>query len=174
MCLTKILFIEIMNNWIRKQNVFGERKLIFFYCLNRMKKLVFFYMFLDLTPVDKKPIIREICWHQLLINFILIANEDPSDMPSHFEEYKVVFQSTNNLMMTDRYIEYIKREIPISSIDFDNSMYNYCISLIRLCFRLAREHKSNEYAYLSEYLILALQAIGIEKELNDISIDIDT
>jgi hypothetical protein len=29
MCLTKILFIEIMNNWIRKQNVFGERKLFF-------------------------------------------------------------------------------------------------------------------------------------------------
>ena len=24
LCLTKVLFIEIMNNWIRKQNVFGE------------------------------------------------------------------------------------------------------------------------------------------------------
>jgi len=24
MCLSKILFIEIMNNWIRRQNVFGE------------------------------------------------------------------------------------------------------------------------------------------------------
>jgi hypothetical protein len=26
MCLSKVLFIEIMNNWIRKQNVFGEGK----------------------------------------------------------------------------------------------------------------------------------------------------
>ncbi len=124
--------------------------------------------------MDKKPIIREICWHQLLIEFISITNEDTSDLLSHFEQYKVVFQSTNNLIMTERYIEYIKREISISSVDFDNSMYNDCISLIRLCFQLARKHQSNEYAYLSDYLILALQAIGIEKELNDISIDIDT
>jgi hypothetical protein len=26
MCLEKVLFIEIMNNWIKKQNVFGKRK----------------------------------------------------------------------------------------------------------------------------------------------------
>jgi hypothetical protein len=130
-------------------------------------------MFLDSNSVDKKPIIREICWHQLLINFISITNEDTLDVLPHFEEYEVVFQSKNNLIMTERYIEYIKREISILSEDFDNSMYNYCISLIRFCFELAREHKSNEYAYLSDYLILALQAIGIEKELNDISIDID-
>ena len=76
--------------------------------------------------------------------------------------------------MTQRYIDYIKRETSILSVDFDNSMYNYCIFLIRLCFRLAREQKSNQYAYLSDYLILALQSIGIEKELNDLSIDIDT
>jgi len=31
LCLGKILFIEIMNNWIRKQNVFDERKLLFFF-----------------------------------------------------------------------------------------------------------------------------------------------
>ncbi len=36
MCLAKILFIEIMNNWIRKQNVFGERK--FSYYFNRIFK----------------------------------------------------------------------------------------------------------------------------------------
>ncbi len=129
--------------------------------------------------MEKKPIIREICWHQLLIDFISITNEDilnentPCLLP-HFEEYKVVFQSTNNSLMTQRYIEYIQREISILSGEFDNLMHNYCISLIRLCFRLAREHQSNEYAYLSDYLILALQSIGIEKEFNDISIDIDT
>jgi hypothetical protein len=135
-------------------------------------------MFLDSVPIEKKPIIREICWHQLLIHFISITNDDITSVNnpyelSHFEEYKVVFQSTNNLFMTQRYIEYIKRETSRLSVDFDNSMYNYCIFLIRLCFRLAREHKSNEYAYLSDYLILALQSIGIEKELNDISIDIE-
>lgn len=31
MCLTKILFIEIMNNWIRRQNIFGERKFLFYH-----------------------------------------------------------------------------------------------------------------------------------------------
>ncbi|CAF3348810.1 unnamed protein product [Rotaria sp. Silwood1] len=157
MCLSKILFIEIMNNWIRKQNVFGEHS----------------------TPADKKPLIREICWHQLLITFILleneeISNENPLNLSCNFEQYKVVFQSLNNPLMIERYIEHIKYQISISSIDFDNSMYDYCIYLIRLCFRLARKQKSNEYAYLSDYLILALQSIGIEKELNDISIDIDT
>ncbi|CAF4363869.1 unnamed protein product [Rotaria sp. Silwood2] len=157
MCLSKILFIEIMNNWIRQQNVFDEHS----------------------TPADKKPRIREICWHQLLINFILLPNEDmsnenPSNLSSSFEQYKVVCQSFNNPLMIERYMDHIERQVSISSIDFDNSMYNYCICLIRLCFRLAREQKSNEYAYLSDYLILALQSIGIEKELNDISIDIDT
>jgi hypothetical protein len=29
LCLTKVLFIEIMNNWIKRQNVFGERKFRF-------------------------------------------------------------------------------------------------------------------------------------------------
>jgi hypothetical protein len=130
-------------------------------------------MFLELSPVDKKPIIREICWHQLLIDFISTTKDDILDKNRHFEEYRIVFQSTNNQVMTDRYIDYIKREVSIPSADFDNLMYNYCISLIRLCFRIARERQSNEYAYLSDYLILALQAIGIEKELNDISIDID-
>jgi hypothetical protein len=131
-------------------------------------------MFLELSPVDKKPIIREICWHQLLIDFISTTKDDILDENRHFEEYRIVFQSTNNQVMTERYIDYIKREVSIPSAEFDSSMYNYCISLIRLCFRIARERQSNEYAYLSDYLILALQAIGIEKDLNDLSIDIDT
>ena len=74
--------------------------------------------------------------------------------------------------MLERYTEHIKREISIGSVEFDAAMYQYSIALVRLCFRLAREQKSNEYAYLSEYLILALQSIGLEKELNDIPIDI--
>lgn len=131
-------------------------------------------IFLDPNCIERKPIIREICWHQLLINFISPTNESTTDLLSHFEEYKVVFQSINNPIMTERFIEYIKHEILISSGDFDTSMYNNCISLIRICFRLARKYQSNEYANLSDYLILALQAIGIEKELNDISIDLDT
>jgi hypothetical protein len=123
--------------------------------------------------------IPEIYWHQLLINFLSISNDDILNdntpcLLTHSEEYKVVFQSSNNLLMIQRYIEYIKREISLLSSDFDNSMYHYCISLIRLCFRLAREKKSNEYAHLSDYLILALQSIGIEKELNDITFEIDT
>lgn len=125
-------------------------------------------------PQGKKPLVREICWHQLLIEFISMTDEDLPEESDHFEEYKIVFQSANNLVMTERYIEYITNEISTSSVDFDRSMYNYCISLIRVCFRMARERQSNEYAYLSDYLILALQAIGIDKELNDLSIDVDT
>ena len=117
--------------------------------------------------------IREICWHQLLIEFISMTDEDLPEESDHFEEYKIVFQSSNNLVMTERYIEYIKNEILNLSMEFDQYMYNFCIALIRLCFRIARERQSNEYAYLSDYLILALQAIGIEKELNDLSIDVD-
>lgn len=133
------------------------------------------FLYLDLSSIEKKPIIREICWHQLLKNFISITNEDDTpDISSDFEEYKVVFQSTNNSLITERYIGYIKREISVLSPEFDNLMYNYCISLIRVCFQLSRKCQSNEYAYLSDYLILALQSIGIEKEFNDISIDIDS
>lgn len=103
-----------------------------------------------------------------------MTDEDLPEESNHFEEYKIVFQSNNNRVMTDRYIDYINNEIGISSVDFDRSMYNYCIALIRLCFRMARERQSSEYAYLSDYLILALQAIGTEKELNDLSIDVDS
>lgn len=132
------------------------------------------FLDLDSAPEDKKPLIREICWHQLLIEFISMIDEDLPEETDHFEEYKLVFQTTNNPVMTERYIEYIKNQISNPSMDFDQIMYNYCIALIRLCFRISREHQSNEYAYLSDYLILALQAIGIEKELNDLSIDVDT
>lgn len=118
--------------------------------------------------------IREICWHQLLIYFIYSINENSTDFKYSFEQYKLVFQSTNHPIMTERYIDHIRREISTLSTDFDSSMYDYCISLIRLCFQLARKYESNEYANLSDYLVLALQSIGIEKELNDISIDIDT
>ena len=129
--------------------------------------------------MDKKPVIHEICWHQLLRQFISIKNEtvfneDTSSSLHRFEQYKIVFQSSNNPLMTQRYVECIQSEISKSSVDFDNSMYNYFIRLIRLSCWLAREHKSNEYAYLSDYLILALQSIGVEKELNDICIDDDT
>lgn len=131
-----------------------------------------------MIPTEKKPLVREVCWHQLLIKFISIEEEQTSDEhtthdSSSFEKFKVIFQSSNNLLMTERYVEHIKSEISVLSSEFDVAMYNYCISLIHCCFQLAREHKSSEYAYLSDYLIHALQAIGIEKELNDMSIDID-
>ena len=128
----------------------------------------------DSTPEEKKPLIREICWHQLLIEFISMTDDDLPEESNHFEEYRIVFQATNNSVMTERYTEYIKTEIANPSMEFDQCMYQYCIALIRLCFRIARERQSTEYAYLSDYLILALQAIGIEKELNDLSIDVDT
>ncbi|UJR25524.1 hypothetical protein I4U23_006870 [Adineta vaga] len=151
MCLTKILFIEIMNNWIRKQNIFSE---------------------LASTSREKKPLIREICWHQLLRCFIL--NKDHPDISLHFEDYKIIFQSSNHPEMTQRYTEFIQRQISIISSKFDNSMYDYSIQLINICFQLARQYQSEEYAYLSDYLILALQSIGIEKDFNDIIFDLDT
>ena len=75
--------------------------------------------------------------------------------------------------MTERYADYVHAATKALSTDFDDAMYQYFIDLIRLCFRLAREHESNEYAYLSDYLVLALQSIGIDKALNDIFFDAD-
>lgn len=146
MLLSKILFIEIINNWMERQKIFGVE--------------------LDVTV--KKPLIPEMCWHALLIEFISSNNNDDT-----FEQNQVVFQTNNHPIMYKRYIEYINHEISTPTNDFDSSMYKYSIELIQICFRIARDRKSIQYAYLSEYLILALQAIGIEKELNDLSIDID-
>ncbi|CAF3626328.1 unnamed protein product [Adineta steineri] len=152
--LTKILFIEIMNYWIERQKIFDECS----------------------TSSDKKPRVRDVCWHQLLICFISkedISNEDIPDLIPNYEQYKLAFQSKPHILMTERYTKYIQREISTLSADFDNLMHNYCTSLIRLCFQLSRRYQSNEYANLSDYLVLALQSIGIEKELNDIAFDID-
>jgi len=44
MYLAKIIFIEIMNNWIRKQNVFGERK-FFIISIEYLKKKRLFLCF---------------------------------------------------------------------------------------------------------------------------------
>ena len=70
--------------------------------------------------------------------------------------------------MVERYTNFIRQQLSHPSSAFDNSMYDYSIQLIRLCFRLAREHRSNEYASLSDYLVLALQSIGTENDLKDI------
>ena len=128
---------------------------------------------IDSSPIDKKPLIREICWHQLLQQFISMSNDHVNNdqqlcpLPQ-FEKYKVVFQSSNNPVMLQRYTAFIQTQITSMSPELDRSMYDYSIQLIRICFQLARERKSIEYANLSDYLVLALQSIGIEKDLKDI------
>ncbi|CAF0936913.1 unnamed protein product [Adineta ricciae] len=151
MCLIKILFIEIMNHWIQRQKIFGDPTSI---CR------------------DKKPLIREICWHQLLQCFI--REEDDLDLLNSFEEHKIVFQTKHHhIQMTERYTKFIQSQTSIQSTKFDTAMYEYSVALIRVCFQLARQYRSNEYAYLSDYLVLALQSIGIEKDFNDIIFDLD-
>lgn len=167
---SKILFIEIINAWIERQQIFGECK---------PPPIAGSGALLDLASLpETKPLVRELCWHELLRQFIFISCNDVSydltfSLCSNFEEFRVVFQSTNNnSVMLERYTEHVKRQISVATAEFDITMYQYWICLVRLCFRLAREQKSNEYAYLSDYLILALQSIGFEKELNDIPFDI--
>lgn len=124
------------------------------------------------TSLDKKPIVREVCWHQLLRHFV--SDEDnPVDKQAAFEEHKFVVQSHKHPLMTQRYTDYIRRQISGASADFDALMYGYSTTLIRTCFQIARERNSNEYAYLSDYLILGLQSVGIEKDFNDILFGLD-
>ena len=169
---SKVLFIEIMNAWIERQQIFGECK---------PTSITASGALLESTPLlEKKPLIRELCWHELLRQFIWISCHDvfydlTYSLCSSFEEYRVVFQSANNnSVMLERYTKYVKGQLSIAPAEFDTFMYQYSICLVRLCFRLAREQKSNEYAHLSDYLILALQSIGFEKELSDIPVDITT
>lgn len=101
----------------------------------------------------------------------LTAHQQQSLTTEHFEQYKVVFQQYNNEVMMERYENFIQEQIFQAYPTFDCAMYQYSSRMIRLCFQLARRQQSNEYATLSDYLVLALQSIGIEKDMKDIIFD---
>lgn len=140
-----------------------------------MIELTFFTIriILDFQVTDKKPLIREICWHELLCQFIGMSCKEKSKFQMKSENFQVVFQTINNKTMIQRFTDYIKKEISQCSKEFDDQMYDYFTNLIQVSFQLARTKVSMEYAYLSDYLVTALQAIGIEKQLKDMLIDID-
>ena len=124
----------------------------------------------------KKPLIREICWHQLLRHFVeTSSNEENLNLTKEkFEEYRIVFQMNQCQIMVTRFTNFINKQRIRPTPDFDDSMYHYFVLLIRLSLQLARNEKSNHYVHLADYLILGLQTIGIEKELNDLLIEIES
>jgi hypothetical protein len=132
--LLRACFIEILNDWLRKENVFGS----------------------ECVETDPKPLIPELIWHELMINF-LSGKYQPN--------VRLLSASKYQTDITKRYRQTIE--------DYRHQWTNIEFQELQKMFdeihSIAAEHaKTTEktiWSYLDEYIILALQCISIEKKL---------
>jgi hypothetical protein len=132
--LLRACFIEILNDWLSKENVFGSK------CVE----------------TDPKPLIPELIWHELMINFL-----------------SGKYQSNVRLLSTSKYQTDITKRYRQTIEDYRRQWSNTEFQELQKMFdeihSIAAEHaKTTEktiWSYLDEYIILALQCISIEKKL---------
>ncbi|UJR29064.1 hypothetical protein I4U23_010278 [Adineta vaga] len=148
--LIEICFIEIIHNWLSRQNIFETT---------------------NQNPLKKKPLINEQhCWFHILTKFLyeineqgsfdcsnLLLRQNQSSSETYYTSIERFLSSWpyNDESNSDRYDEYF------------STMYHH---LIRLASSCAQNHlitkNKFDFCYLHEYLILALQCIvaGIQGE----------
>ncbi|UJR09769.1 hypothetical protein I4U23_013996 [Adineta vaga] len=136
--LLRICFIEILNDWLIKQAIFGN----------------------DCKETARKPSVPESIWHELIVEF-LTDDYQPNFYPSPL--------LNDQEFITEPYLNIIKK----FSLEWTNN-HKYQVEfheMFREIHSRAIEHaKTTEltvWAYLDEYIISALQCIGIEKCLLD-------
>ncbi|CAF1685430.1 unnamed protein product, partial [Didymodactylos carnosus] len=112
------------------------------------------------SDIDTKPLVPEQLWHELLLRFL-------SDDEKYFnQDYQLIFhdeQRLSNDIMSQRYYDLIDEICPPQQKWTDVEyfqMHEMFDKLIKLAFEYSKRFESNDMAFLSEYLILALQLIG--------------
>jgi hypothetical protein len=110
----------------------------------------------ECIETDSKPLIPESIWHELLINFLSYEYQP---------NVRLLFASKDQNFITDRYRQTIERY----SLKWTNTEYQELQMMFdemhSIAERYAQTTKSTVWNYLDEYIILALQCIGIEKRL---------
>ena len=135
--LSRACFAEILHDWLLKQDIFGD----------------------TCNEIDPKPLIPECIWHELLVHFL-------SD--EYQPNARFVFAPKYKNSMAERYRETI---VNYSLKNWTVDEYKEFLYMFRDIHSLAVQHAKRTnltiWTYLEEYIILALQCIGVEKKLVD-------
>ncbi|CAF3637630.1 unnamed protein product [Adineta steineri] len=112
----------------------------------------------ECKETDQKPLIPESIWHELIIHF-LTGTYQSDVRVSSFSKYQ------NSIM--EQYCQIIKNYCHKWSNTEAKELYEMFGELHSLTIEHTKRTESTVWAYLDEYIILALQCIGIEKQLVD-------
>ncbi|CAF3706902.1 unnamed protein product [Rotaria sp. Silwood1] len=132
--LLRACFVEILNDWLIKQNIFGDK------CIE----------------TDSKPLIPESIWHELLIKFL--SNKDENNV-------RLILDSKTQSFITERYRQSINNYRQQWTNIEDQKLQNMFLEIHKLTIDYIQKTQLTIWAYLDEYILLALQCIGIEKRL---------
>jgi len=107
---------------------------------------------------DAKPLIPESIWHELLINFLSYEYQT---------NVRLIFISKDQSYITEQY----RKTIEEYRLKWTNTEYEELQKMFdeihSIAVRNAKNTNLTIWTYLDEYIILALQCIGIEKRLVD-------
>ncbi|CAF1342905.1 unnamed protein product [Adineta steineri] len=112
----------------------------------------------ECKETDQKPLIPESIWQELVIHF-LTGTYQSDVRVSSFSKYQ------NSIM--EQYSQRIKNYCQDWSNTESIELYEMFGELHSLIIEHTKRTKSTLWSYLDEYIILALQCIGIEKQLTD-------
>ncbi|CAF1411457.1 unnamed protein product [Adineta steineri] len=112
----------------------------------------------ECKETDQKPLIPESIWHELIIHFLTGTYQSDVRISS-FSKYQ-------NLIM-EQYCQIIKNYCQEWSNIESKELYEMFDELHSLTIEHTKRTESTLWSYLDEYIILALQCIGIEKQLTD-------
>ncbi|CAF3896390.1 unnamed protein product [Rotaria sp. Silwood1] len=105
----------------------------------------------EYIETDSKPLIPESIWHELLIKFL--SNRDENNV-------RIILASEHQSFLKERFHQqWINME--------DQELQNMFHEIDQLTLDYMKKTQSTIWAYLDEYIISALQYIGIEKRLDD-------
>ena len=134
--LLRACFIEILNDWLTKQKIFGNT------CIE----------------TDPKPLIPESIWHELMISFLSYEYQ-PNVRLLLASKYQTDFNERYRQAIQDYSLKWTGTE--------QEELKNMFHEIHLIAARHAKTTQLTIWAYLDEYIILALQCIAIEKRLVD-------
>ncbi|CAF0930753.1 unnamed protein product [Adineta ricciae] len=136
--LLNVCFIEILNDWLIKQEIFGD----------------------ECIETKSKPLVPLSIWHELIVYFITDKYQE-NVFPSRL--------STGQSDIGERYItrirEYSNRRA--KDIFYQTELHKMFCKIHDYAIERARATQLMVWAYLDDYILSALQCIGIEKCLSD-------
>ncbi|CAF0959316.1 unnamed protein product [Adineta ricciae] len=153
--LIEICFIEIIHNWLSRQNIFETT---------------------DIMSSKRKPLINEQhCWQHILTKFIYEINEQaPFDCSTLIirqdKSSDIYYTSIKSFLSSWPYDDDDRHESNQCRYDeYFSTMYHHLIRLASSCSQNHVDTKEKfDFCYLHEYLILALQCMiaGVPQEIN--------